>query len=100
VVNNENHWITFKLVGETPSPRDAIGGKVFVTANGVRQRGDVISGGSYGSSSDLRLHFGLGSATKLDKVEIHWPSGKKEILMPPSVDRIFTVVEGKGISER
>ena len=97
VVKNSNHWITFKLVGGPKSPRDAVGAKVFVTAAGVRQRADVFAGGSYASSSDPRAHFGLGAATKLDKVEIVWPSGAKEELAPSSVDRIFTVVEGKGI---
>jgi hypothetical protein len=97
VVKNSNHWITFKLVGGPKSPRDAIGAKVFVTTGGVRQRGDVFSGGSYASSSDQRLHFGLGPAAKIDRVEIHWPSGVKEEVTVPAVDRIFTVKEGKGI---
>jgi enediyne biosynthesis protein E4 len=96
-VSNGNHWITLKLVGGVGSPRDAIGAKIFVTAKGNRQRGDVVSGGSYGSSSDPRVHFGLGPATKLDKVEIRWPSGKNEIVVPPSLDRIVTAIEGKGI---
>ena len=100
VVKNSNHWITFKLVGGAKSPRDAIGTKVFVSAGGVRQRGDVISGGSYGSSSDLRVHFGLGLATQVGKVEVHWPSGKKEEIVVPGVDRIFTVVEGQGVIEK
>jgi enediyne biosynthesis protein E4 len=78
-------------------PRDAIGAKVFVNAGGARQRGDVFSGASYASSSDLRLHFGLGSTTKVKKVEIHWPSGKREEIVVPAVDRILTVVEGQGI---
>ena len=99
VVKNSNHWLTFKLVGGPKSPRDAIGAKVFVTAGAVRQRGDVFSGGSYASSSDQRLHFGLGAATKVDKVEIHWPSGLKQEISVPAVDRIYTVVEGKGIIE-
>src|SRR6266568_6988943 len=55
-VKNENHWLTLKLVGGPKSPRDAIGAKVFLTAGGVRQRADVFSGGSYGSSSDPRVH--------------------------------------------
>jgi hypothetical protein len=97
VVKNSNHWITLKLLGGPKSPRDAIGAKVFVTAGGARQRGDVFSGGSYGSSSDQRLHFGLGAATKVDRVEIHWPSGAKEEITIPAVDRIYTVKEGKGI---
>ena len=100
VVKNGNHWIAFKLVGGEKSPRDAIGAKVFVTVGGVRQRGDVFSGGSYASSSDQRLHFGLGSATKIDKVEIRWPSGAKSEIVPPAVDESYTVVEGKGIIEK
>jgi hypothetical protein len=100
VVKNGNHWITLKLVGGPKGPRDAIGAKVFVTANGVRQRGDVISGGSYGSSSDPRLHFGLGGSTKVDKVEIQWPSGKKEEMVVSRIDRILTVVEGQGVADK
>ena len=99
VVKNSNHWVTLKLVGGAKSPRDAIGAKVFVTAGGARQRGDVFSGGSYASTSDPRLHFGLGAADKVDKVEILWPSGAKEEIHLPAVDRIYTVVEGKGIVE-
>jgi hypothetical protein len=97
VVKNSHHWITLKLVGGAKSPRDAMGAKVFVTAGGARQRGDVFSGGSYGSSSDQRLHFGLAAATKVNRVEIHWPSGAKEEIAIPAVDRIYTVKEGKGI---
>ena len=97
VVKNSNHWLGLKLVGGPQSPRDAIGAKVFVTTGGVRQRADVFSGGSYASTSDPRVHFGVGSATKVDKLEIQWPSGAKEQVMVPTVDRIFTVVEGKGI---
>jgi hypothetical protein len=100
VVKNSNHWLTLKLVGSGKSPRDAIGAKVFVTTGTIRQRGDVFSGGSYASSSDQRLHFGLGAATKVDKVETFWPDGAKEQVEIPEVDRIFTVVEGKGIVEK
>jgi enediyne biosynthesis protein E4 len=100
VVKNDNHWVTFKLIGTGKSPKDAIGAKVFVTAGAARQRGDVFSGGSYASSSDQRLHFGLGAATKVHKVEIHWPSGAKEEIALPQLDRIYTVVEGKGIVEK
>jgi hypothetical protein len=100
VVKNANHWLTLKLVGGPKSPRDAIGAKVFLTAAGIRQRADVFSGGSYASTSDPRLHFGLRSATKVDKLEIHWPSGAREEISISGVDRIVTVVEGKGISDR
>jgi hypothetical protein len=99
VVKNGNHWLTLKLIGGPKCPRDAIGAKVFLTAGGVRQRADVFSGGSYGSSSDQRVHFGLGSATRVDAIEIQWPSGKKQSVTVSGVDRIFTAEEGKAASE-
>ncbi len=97
VSKDGNHWVELKLVGGPKSPRDAVGATVYLTANGMRQRGDVLSGGSYMSSNDQRVHFGLGKATEVDGVEIHWPSGAKEKLRLTSVDRIFTIQEGKGI---
>jgi hypothetical protein len=99
-VKNKNHWISLKLVGGAGSPRDAIGAKVFVTSGRVRQRADVFSGGSFSSSSDLRVHFGLGTVSEIDKLEIHWPSGKIEVLNKPPVDRILTVVEGRGLTAK
>ncbi len=99
VAKNDYHWIALRLVGTGKSPRDAVGAKVFLSTGKVRHRADVFSGGSYGSSSDPRPHFGLGQATKVDKIEILWPSGAKEELTVPGVDRIFTVVEGKGITD-
>jgi hypothetical protein len=89
--------VELKLIGGPKSPRDAVGATVYLVANGMRQREDVLSGGSYLSSSDQRAHFGLGSAAKVDSVEIHWPSGRIEKLGLPSVDRIFSIEEGKGI---
>ena len=68
-----------------------------MTANGFRQRADVIAGGSYASSPDPRPHFGLGSATTTDKIEIQWPDGAKEEIRLPGVDAIYTVIEGKGV---
>jgi enediyne biosynthesis protein E4 len=97
VVKNGNHWVGLKLIGGPKSPRDAIGAKVFVTTGTVRQRADVFSGGSYGSNSDPRVHFGLEAATKVDKVEIQWPDGTKQVIAPPGVDQIFTVDEVKGL---
>jgi len=96
-VKNDNHWVAFRLIGGQKSSRDAIGAKVFVTTGSVHQRVDLFSGGSYGSNSDPRVHFGLGKSDKIDKMEIHWPSGLKQEIAVPSVDRIFTVTEGKGI---
>ena len=97
VVKNENHWIALKLIGGPHSPRDAIGARVFLKTGTVRQRADVVSGGSYGSSSDFRVHFGIGKAARVDGIEIDWPSGLKQDIKAPGVDRILTVVEGNGI---
>jgi hypothetical protein len=94
---DHHHWVELKLVGGPKSPRDAVGATVYLKAGGIRQRGDVLSGGSYLSSNDLRVHFGLGDGFAVDDVEIHWPDGSVEHLKPTSVDRIFTVEEGKGI---
>ena len=77
------------------SSRDATGAKVFLTAGGVRQRADVFSGASYASSSDPRLHFGLGSSTKIDKFEILWPSGLRQEVTLPCTDCILQIVEGQ-----
>ena len=100
VLKTGNHWLELKLVGGPKSPRDANGARVFLTTGGVRQRGDVYSGGSYSSSSDQRIHFGLGPATKVDSLEIDWPSGAKQIILTPSIDRITTVYEGKDPAEK
>ena len=95
---DRHHWVELKLVGGAKSPRDAVGATVYLAAGGVRQRGDVLSGGSYLSSNDMRIHFGLGDATKVDEVEIHWPSGAIERLNTVAIDRILTIEEGKGIT--
>jgi hypothetical protein len=98
VNDDHHHWVALKLVGGPKAPRDAIGAAVYLTANGVRQRQDVMSGGSFISSNDQRVHFGLGEASSVDGVEIHWPNGGVEKLKLPAVDRIFTVEQGKGIT--
>ena len=97
VVRNKNNWLTLRLIGGPKSPRDAIGATVFLTAGGMRQRGDVLSGGSYCSQSDLRVHFGLGTATQVEKLEIRWPSGQRETVQVTGVNRILTIEEGKGV---
>jgi len=95
---DKHHWVEAKLIGGPKSPRDAVGATVYLSANGMRQRGDVLSGGSYLSSNDFRVHFGLGDAVVAGSMEIHWPSGAKEIVRLPAVDRIYTITEGKGIT--
>jgi len=93
----QHHWIGLKLVGGPKSPRDAVGATVYLTAGKLRQRGDVISGGSYASSNDPRLHFGLGDAAAVERIEIRWPSGAVETVSPRDVDRYIRIEEGKGI---
>ena len=95
---DHHHWVDLKLIGGPRSPRDAVGATVYLNAAGIRQRGDVLSGGSYLSSNDMRIHFGLGDAADAGTAEIHWPSGEKEIIKLPSVDRIYTISEGHGIT--
>jgi hypothetical protein len=92
-----NHWVGLQLIGGPKSPRDAVGATVYLTTGATRQRGDVMSGGSYESSNDLRLHFGLGQATTVDAIEIRWPSGSIEYVGLPAIDRFFAIEEGKGI---
>lgn len=95
---DHHHWVELKLIGGPKSPRDAVGSTVYLTADGIRQREDIMSGGSYISSNDPRPHFGLGDAADPGTAEIHWPSGKTETVRLPAVDRIYTITEGKGIT--
>jgi hypothetical protein len=102
VVQNGNQWLTIRLIGGSKSPRDAVGAKVFLTAGGFRQRMDVVSGGSYASSSDFRVHFGSGAAKTVSALEIHWPSGLKQTLdvgalNRAGLNRIVTIHEGEAI---
>ncbi|HXM33652.1 MAG TPA: CRTAC1 family protein, partial [Pyrinomonadaceae bacterium] len=94
------HWLALRLIGDVAkkSPRDAIGAIVYLTTGKVRQRRDVISGGGYSSQNDMTVHFGLGAATSLDKLEIKWPDGSSETVQIPGVDRKLTVIEGKGVA--
>jgi hypothetical protein len=95
---DHHHWVEMRLIGGPKSPRDAVGATVYLNANGMRQRGDVLSGGSYLSSNDMRVHFGLGDAADAGTAEIHWPSGVKEMVKLTAVDRIYTITEGQGIT--
>ena len=97
---DHNHWVEIRLIGQGKSPRDAVGATVYVTANGLRQREDVLSGGSFASSNDQRVHFGLGPDKGPIEVEIDWPDQKVERMHLPAIDRIFTIVEGKGVVEK
>jgi hypothetical protein len=109
VTRPAGRWLSLRLVGDPAkkSPRDATGAIVYVTtsvrgkagAPKLRQRLDAISGAGYASQSDPRLHVGLGAADKIDALEVRWPGGSLEKLEPPPVDRLVTVVQGKGIEK-
>ncbi len=90
------HWITFELAG-TKSNRLALGARVTLRAGGTTQTDEVRSGGSYLSQGDLRVHFGLGSATAIDSAEVRWPSGRVEMLPHLAPDHIYQVLEGSGV---
>jgi hypothetical protein len=79
------------------SNRLAIGARIKIVAGGVTQTEEIHSGGSYLSQNDLRVHFGLGSATKVDSVEIRWPSGGTETIKNLAADNFYSVLEGKGV---
>jgi hypothetical protein len=91
-----NHWIKVKCVG-TRSNRTAIGARVRVQAGGISQIDEVMSGGSYVSQNDLRLHFGLGEARRVDQLDVRWPTGETETFRDLPVNRLFVIEEGRGI---
>jgi hypothetical protein len=96
---NQKHWVTLELIGGK-SNRLAIGSKVKAVAAPLIQVDEVRSGGSYLSQSDLRIHFGLGEADKLNRVEIRWPSGQTETLQNLAADQSYVIKEGEGIVRR
>jgi len=93
----KNHWVSFQLESEK-SNRLALNARIRATAADLVQLGEVISGGSYLSQHDLRVHFGLGSHERVDKAEITWPDGKVETVTNLAADRFYTVREGAGIT--
>jgi hypothetical protein len=93
---NKNNWIMIKCVG-TRSNRSAIGTRVKVTSGEHSQIDEVMSGSSYYSQNDFRLHFGLGRATKADSVELVWPSGRKESFANLAANQLFVLQEAKGV---
>lgn len=90
------HWISFELSG-TKSNRLALNARIAITSGAVTQTDEVHSGGSYLSQNDLRIHFGLGAATKVDSVEIHWPSGAVDHIGSLPADAFYSVLEGHGV---
>ena len=94
-----NHWVTLELAG-TKSNRLAIGAKLKLVARGMTETEEVRSGGGYLSQHDLRVHFGLGEAKKVDSIEIRWPSGKIDTLINLQADKFYAVLEGTGLVDR
>jgi hypothetical protein len=110
VYTNTGHWIEIKLNGAmsqldgvgtkaglkgTMSNRDGIGARVEVFAGGKRQTAERVAGSGYLSQNDGRLHFGLGAATTVDKLIVHWPSGRVQTIEKPGVDKVLTIEEPK-----
>ena len=106
-IHNENHWIAFHLIGTSygiasqklRTSREALGARITMKAGSRIFVDEVRSGSSYDSNSDMRVHFGLGSLTKLDSIEVRWPSGLVEHFDHLSVDKIHTLKEGSGTAK-
>ncbi|HLW84606.1 MAG TPA: CRTAC1 family protein [Candidatus Sulfotelmatobacter sp.] len=94
-VRNANHWIAIRTVGKK-SNRDGIGARIRVKTATRILVDEVRSGSSYISNSDMRVHFGLGAAAKVEWVEVRWPSGSVERFANLAVDQIQTLKEGSG----
>ncbi len=94
-VRTPNHWVAFRLIG-TKSNRDAIGARIRVKAGSRTLIDEVRSGSSFDSNNDMRVHFGLGAAAKIDWVEVRWPTGLLEKFENVEVDCVRTIKEGSG----
>ncbi|MFI4942789.1 MAG: CRTAC1 family protein [Burkholderiales bacterium] len=99
--NRAGHWLSVRLVGDPARgcPRDATGSQVFLTASGGRQRDDVASGRSVMSQSDRRVHFGLGAATRVERLEVRWANGSTVAYDVPGIDRQIVIDQARGVIE-
>ena len=93
-VGARRNWIQLRLTG-TDSSRDAVGTRLTLTTAEGEQSDQITGGGSYLSASDLRAHFGLGEAVRVEEIRIRWPSGKEEVLKDIPANRILHVTEGR-----
>jgi len=96
---NANHWIEILLIG-TRSNRDGVGARVKICAGDLTLYDQRKGGMSYQSAQDPRLHFGLGNRTKIDSMEIRWPSGMVTTLANLPCDQIVAIKEGEGLVKR
>jgi enediyne biosynthesis protein E4 len=93
-VSTTNHWVSVRLRGRT-SNRDGIGARVEVISAGHKQTAERVAGSGYLSQNDSRMHFGLGTASSIEQLTIHWPSGREQVLRGVAADRVLTVEEPK-----
>jgi hypothetical protein len=91
--NNDRHWVQIQLVG-TESNRSGVGAKVRVTAEGRTQLDEVHSGRGYQSHHGTRLHFGLGDAERIERIEVRWIGGGTDLLEDLEVDQMLRITEG------
>jgi len=94
--DRSNHWITLELGAKQGNPL-AIGARIKATTGKIVQTDEIRSGGSYLSQNDLRVHFGLGKATKVDTIEIRWNSGRVDTIKNVAGDQFYAILEGEGI---
>jgi hypothetical protein len=92
---NNNHWVDIHLIGRN-STRDAIGARVHVTAGGLTQVAEKQSGRGYQSHYGSRIHFGLGEASRIDRIEVQWMGGGSDELVDVAVDQVVIIQEGDG----
>jgi hypothetical protein len=90
------HRVLFQLVGRK-SNRSAVGARVIVRAGTLTQISEVAAGESYLSQNDLRMHFGLGSADRMDDVQVRWPDGQVERIGPLAAGKLYVIEEGRGV---
>ena len=88
----ENHWLGVRLVG-TAGNRDGVGARVLIVAGGRTQVGNVMRGSSFLGAEDPRLFFGLGEAMSVDSLIIRWPTGKRQVIVAPPIDRYLLATE-------
>jgi hypothetical protein len=93
------HWLRIKSIG-SKSNRDGFGARIEITVGGLVRYAEVRAGSSFESSSDPRVHFGLGAATKIDSMVIRWPSGQIDKIGAEGADQELIVREGSGVVER
>jgi hypothetical protein len=91
---HKGHWLGLRL--ESKSGGDALGAEVRIEAAGQKHYRRARTGGSYSSAGDPRVHFGLGAATRVEKIEVRWPDGKQESFAADGIDRYFTLRQGAG----